>query len=741
MRGVRHKMKNNALADLVDPFFGAGRTEFPRTEGLAATWFFPKAQTGNTHPGACLPFGMVSVCAYSGAYVTGYGTNAVNTNGRPPELFDELTATGFTHFHQSGTGAIRSYYNYFRVSPLPASDTPLDTRYRLVDEDASPGYYAASLQECGIRAEIAVTPCGAIHQYTFPSEARPHIAIDFASGGLPLTSQGGQLPSAAMIAISDSGFEGHVVMEGITIYVCGMLRQEKSSSCLFVNAREHGERSISFTADDDIPASFGVRLEAVPSQGNTSDLLLAFSLKSANQARKNLASFRDQSFEEARLDAKGLWEESLGRIQVEGHEPDRRLFYSAFYHSLIKPCQLKGESPFYDNGHPFYTDFSTLWDQYKTALPLIFTLFPDEGTRMINSLLATADTVGEFSTAILLSRNMTRCAQQARGLTHHVLADARIRHLQNIDWQWALDLMISDLEKESNGDFHTTGIAHPFTHTLDLSQAAFCTALIASSEDNRALRDRVWDWTSRWRNVYDRETGILGESTYYEGGAWNYSFRLLHDMAGRIDLHGGDGDFVADLERFFGYDAPPAQQQVDPSDGDCMARGLALNRFEGFNNEPDMETPYAFIYAGRHDRTCEVVRDGMRHQFRLGRGGLPGNNDSGGLTSAYVWNAIGLFPVTGQPYMLIGSPLFTHITLNLPHAQLRIVAEGTSDEACYVGSATLNGKTLDRAYVTMKEVLEGGELKLTMRPAHSGWAKDERPPSYQRVEQLSRGDF
>jgi putative alpha-1,2-mannosidase len=212
-------------------------------------------------------------------------------------------------------------------------------------------------------------------------------------------------------------------------------------------------------------------------------------------------------------------------------------------------------------------------------------------------------------------------------------------------------------------------------------------------------------------------------------------------MAARIDLHGSDSDFVADLERFFGYNALPVQQQVHPADSDCMARGFALNRFEGFNNEPDMETPYAFIYAGRHDRTCEVIRSGMRQQFRAGRGGLPGNNDSGGLTSAYVWNAIGLFPVTGQPYMLIGSPLFAHITLNMPHAQLRIVAEGTSDKACYVGSATLNGKALDRAYLTMKEFLAGGELKLRMQPDRSDWARDNRPPSYQQAEQLSRGDF
>ena len=34
--------------------------------------------------------------------------------------------------------------------------------------------------------------------------------------------------------------------------------------------------------------------------------------------------------------------------------------------------------------------------------------------------------------------------------------------------------------------------------------------------------------------------------------------------------------------------------------------------------------------------------------FGVGRGGLPGNDDSGGLSSWFVWASLGLFPVAGQ---------------------------------------------------------------------------------------------
>jgi putative alpha-1,2-mannosidase len=147
-----------------------------------------------------------------------------------------------------------------------------------------------------------------------------------------------------------------------------------------------------------------------------------------------------------------------------------------------------------------------------------------------------------------------------------------------------------------------------------------------------------------------------------------------------------------------------------------MQRGLALNRFEGYNNEPDIETPYAYLYAGRADRTAEVVRAGMRTMFTTGRGGLPGNDDSGALSSCYVWNAVGLFPVAGQPRMLIGSPIVERACLQLGKRTFEVRTENNSDRNIYVESARLNGKRLDRTYLTMDEFTSGGSLTLTMSP-------------------------
>jgi hypothetical protein len=62
----------NSPANCVDPFWACEKTNLPQPRGIAANWYWPKALTGNTHPGASLPHGLVSVAAYSGAYPSGY---------------------------------------------------------------------------------------------------------------------------------------------------------------------------------------------------------------------------------------------------------------------------------------------------------------------------------------------------------------------------------------------------------------------------------------------------------------------------------------------------------------------------------------------------------------------------------------------------------------------------------------------------------------------------------------------
>jgi putative alpha-1,2-mannosidase len=172
---------------------------------------------------------MVSVCAYSGAYPTGYGVYQLNTEGVPSQLYDTQIASGFTHFQQSGTGAIRKYYNYFRVTPMLEPLDSLGNTWDLHDEYAEPGYYATNLSS-GIGCELTVGPKSAVHRYTFPAHKDARLVIDFSMGGLAIP-YGSTVPLRAHIeAIGPGVAQAEIVVEGAPLAVhlecdAGDLRQ------------------------------------------------------------------------------------------------------------------------------------------------------------------------------------------------------------------------------------------------------------------------------------------------------------------------------------------------------------------------------------------------------------------------------------------------------------------------------------------------------------------------------------
>lgn len=188
------------------------------------------------------------------------------------------------------------------------------------------------------------------------------------------------------------------------------------------------------------------------------------------------------------------------------------------------------------------------------------------------------------------------------------------------------------------------------------------------------------------------------------------------------------------LDTFFGFGADAVTQPgVRPGEAE-MARGYALNRFEGLNNEPDMEAPWAYQYAGRPDRTADVVHAVVHQQFGTGRGGLPGNDDSGGLSSWFVWATLGLFPVAGQNLFLINTPAWRESRLEFGGSVLVIATTGFVEPAPdgpaqYVQSVQLDGVPLERTWLTGNELHRGGRLVIDLGPVPGAWGTHVRPPS------------
>ncbi|WP_424186378.1 glycoside hydrolase domain-containing protein [Actinokineospora sp. G85] len=731
--------------DDINPFIGTAATDLPPAQGLAARWWFPKPQVGNTHPGATSPLGMVSACAYSGAYPTGYGVYTKNTEGVPETMYDRQQVSGFTHFQQSGTGAIRKYYNYVRVTPMLEPLDELGRAWGLRDEMAEPGYYAATV-DSGIRSEITVGAKVAVHRYTFPEHRSARVVVDLSCGGLAI-DHGRTVPlRASVVSIGDGRAQGTVVLEGVPLSVYIEVVSPGWRQMLWHDRRliEGGTRLDFDRIRHTTLRPFGLLFVGPARAGTSVEVRIGFSLRGCDQARENLRAECGQdlpAFDATRARTGARWRDHVGRIEVEGGTAARRrVFATSLYHSLIKPCVADDESPFWPTPGPFAFDICTMWDIYKTEIPLLAAIVPDRAVDLLESLVRVCEEEGNFPIGYRMARGADRFFRQASALAHTALADAHALGL-DLDWNWALVHMADDLRRMYGEDFHEHGVAHPISHTLDLAYAHFCTAAVARGVGDKRLAEDLTARSRLWPNAFDPETGLLVDSSFYEGGKWNYSFRLMHDMAGRIDLAGGDDAFVAMLDRFFGYGARPVVQPGRRPDAVEMAAGYALNRFEGLNNEPDMEAPWAYHWAGRPDRTAEIVHAALTWQFGTGPGGLPGNDDSGGLSSWYVWASLGLFPVAGQNLFLVNAPAFEHSTIHLRDGDFTVETVGhradpiSSDgferapRPQYVRSARFNGKALDAAHLRASDVHRGGRLELELGPEPSRWGYGTRPPS------------
>ncbi|HEY0001953.1 MAG TPA: glycoside hydrolase domain-containing protein, partial [Actinoplanes sp.] len=382
----------HAIFDIVDPFIGTAATDLPRAHGLAATWWSPKPQVGNTHPGASAPLGMVSACAYSGAYPTGYGRYAKNTEGVPEEMFERHQASGFTHFQQSGTGAIRKYYNYVRVTPMVQPLDELGQSWELLDEVAEAGYYAATL-DTGVRCEITVGAKVAVHRFTFPEHSSARVVIDLSCGGLAI-DLGRTVPLRAQAESMGYGrAQGTVVMEGVPLSVYMEVDSPGWRQMLWYDRRliPGGTRLDFDSIRQTTLRPFGMLYMGSARAGQTIEVRLGFSLRGCDQARRNLQREcppDGPAFNVVRSRTRAHWREQLNKVQVDGGTPARRtVLATSLYHSLVKPCFADDESPFWPDSGPWAFDVCTMWDIYKTQLPLLAAIAPDRHTDLLESLV------------------------------------------------------------------------------------------------------------------------------------------------------------------------------------------------------------------------------------------------------------------------------------------------------------------------------------------------------------------
>ncbi|MDP4275800.1 MAG: glycoside hydrolase family 92 protein, partial [Bacteroidota bacterium] len=186
---------------------------------------------------------------------------------------------------------------------------------------------------------------------------------------------------------------------------------------------------------------------------------------------------------------------------------------------------------------------------------------------------------------------------------------------------------------------------------------------------------------------------------FYEGSSWTYSYFIPHDVDQLVELMGGKEKFVDRLD-------------------------YALkNDLIDYGNEPSFLALRLFNHVGRPDLTSKWVRYALKKNFDL-TGGL-GNDDSGAMSSWYVFSSLGFFPNAGQDIYYLNSPLYKKAVITLGNGKKLIIrAENASDKNIYIKSCNINGKIWTSSIFRHKDIANGGTITLVLSDQPTAWGRE-----------------
>lgn len=738
--------------------------------------FIGTAGEGHTFPGAVVPFGMVQLSPDTQikSRKEGYGWAAGYRH-------TDTTIVGFSHTHFSGTG--HSDLGDVLVMPVAGDvrlergdvDTPgsgYTSRFRHDEERAEPGYYAVTLDDYKVRAELTATARVGVHRYTFPAGKPAHVLVDLRTS---MYDYPGKISWSRLRVRSDgtvTGFrETRGWAPGRQLYFAMRFSRPLTGHALHNTEVDIPYKGFATPGDSDPTARAqieGRQLVASFDFGKATKapLLVKVSISpvSEDSAIANLdAEVPAWDFDGVRAAAKSAWSQALGAVDVDAPEPMRKSFYTALYHAFMGPSLFMDSDGRYrgpDNavhqatGYTHYSTFS-LWDTYRALHPLLTLVQPEQRTNdIVNSLLA-ARRESPYGILPIWAFHGQETWTMIGYHAVPVIADAYMKGIRGYDTNIALDAMVASASYgpyDGLRQYMQLGYVpideegEAASKTLEYAFDDWTIARVARDMGRKDIASTFDKRAGNWKHAFDPTTGYMrarkrngdfrtpfnpdasGYGTdYTEGNAWQYSWYVPQDVAGLAKAHGGADRLLARLDAVF-------DAKVDPKVFEHMEDITGLIGWYAHGNEPSHHVAYLYAYAGQPWRTQARLKQIMDTQYKPTPDGLAGNDDLGQMSAWYVFTALGFYPVApGSNEYIIGRPFLPRATLNLPNGKrFTVIADQLDDAHTYIGSATLDGKPLDRAFLRHDEITNGGELRFTMQAEpNKSWAgaKAQRPYS------------
>ena len=476
------------------------------------------------------------------------------------------------------------------------------------------------------------------------------------------------------------------------------------------------------------------------------NVVVGMSYISIDQARINLMNeINHQTLEETAVKVDKEWSSKLDLVQLTNATDDEKaIFYTAMYHALQYPSEMMENNQsgtFYysgfDNlvhkGPHAYTGYS-IWDTYRAEWAFLNLFAPERINGMIASMLNGFQEGGRLP----IWQNIVETNIMIGTHSSSLIAESLAKGFNGFDLDITWKALWKDAMVPPDDDL-TTMYFDRQPHTACEARAGltrefklgYVAAIETSEAGSRTLEYAYDDYTvgvaaeilghhdeaqyffersKNYRNIFNNDTMFMearyengswcdAASTWTEATNWVYTFNTPHDFAGLRDLFLGPEGLGKKLDEY--YEGGHNDQ----------------------TNEPSHATAYAYYYANKPSSAQKTVRELLANNYWNDPVGISGNDDCGQMSSWYIFNALGFYPMNpSSAEYIITSPIFDEVKVTFPQTEHTLVISAANAKSNqYIKSVELDGQPIASPALKHKDLLSAENIVFDLSDVPQVW--------------------
>ena len=700
---------------------------------------------GNTYPAIARPWGMNFWTPQTGKMGDGW----VYT-------YKSDQIIGFKQTHQPSPWI--NDYAAFSLMPSIGKLSVLEDERKLKfdheNEKAEPHFYSVILHEINTKVEFTVTERSSFFKFNFPKNENSNVIIDafFKNSEIKI------FPNENKIIGIARNNSGGVPENFANYFVIKFNRPFKKSGVWDGKGNIMSKKEL-----------VGEHVGAYVTFDTTNDVVVEAKVSSSfishEQAWVNLNRELpdDKKFDEIYSEGRRSWNNELSKIKVETDNSTKGLsdkikFYSCFYRTILFPRQFheynkQGKQIHYSpyNGKildgPLYTD-NGFWDTFRAVFPFYTILYPEKLSEIIQGIMVNpykeSGWLPEWS-----SPGHRDCMIGSNSAS--IIAEAFLKGIKNFDIDIAYEGIINSSENEGplssvgrKGAFEYNNLGYiPFDSSInenvartleyaynDFSIWKLAVELGRPKNEINLFKKRA----NNYKNVFDSSTNFMrgklknGDfqspfiadawgGAFTEGSSWHYTWSVLHDPQGLINLMGGRKDFVKKLDKVFTSEPTSDFTYYGFKIHEILEMELLNMGQYAHGNQPIQHAIYFYNYAQQPWKTQQKIRYVLDNLYGAEADGYCGDEDNGQTSAWFLFSSLGFYPVAPVTMeYVIGSPLFNYVEISLPNGKKFIIDSAeNSNENIYIHNVKLNKKYYTKNWLHHNDITNGGRIMFNMK--------------------------